>query len=85
MRELLERELRPGELAREDYVRSTIRGYFHPAATCPIGDVVDAAGHVHGIDGLVVVDASVMPTLPRANTNLTTAAVGERPAETVGV
>jgi choline dehydrogenase len=85
LRELLDRELRPGELAPEDYVRSMIRGYFHPAGTCPIGDVVDASGSVLGIAGLVVADASVMPTLPRANTNLTTAAVAERLAEGVGV
>ena len=85
LRELLDRELRPGQLAPEEYVRSTIRGYFHPAGTCPIGAVVDASGRVHGIAGLVVADASVMPTLPRANTNLTTAAVAERLAETIDV
>jgi choline dehydrogenase-like flavoprotein len=37
---------------------------------------------VLGVDGLRVVDASVMPTIPRANTNLTTAAIAERIAET---
>ena len=85
LRELLALELRPGALAPDEYVRSTIRGYFHPAGTCPIGDVVDGRGRVHGIDGLVVADASIMPTLPRANTNLTTAAVAERLAETLDV
>jgi choline dehydrogenase len=83
LRELLDRELRPGGRAPEEYVRSTIRGYFHPAGTCPIGDVVDARGRVHGVEGLVVADASVMPTIPRANTNLTTAAIAERVAETI--
>jgi choline dehydrogenase len=83
LRELLADELRPGALSAETYVRSTIRGYFHPAGTCPIGDVVDASGRVHGVEGLVVADASVMPTLPRANTNLTTAAIAERIAETI--
>jgi choline dehydrogenase-like flavoprotein len=38
---------------------------------------------VHGIDGLVVADASIMPTIPRANTNLTVAAIAERIAETL--
>jgi choline dehydrogenase-like flavoprotein len=38
---------------------------------------------VLGIEGLVVADASVMPTIPRANTNLTTVAIAERLAETI--
>jgi choline dehydrogenase/5-(hydroxymethyl)furfural/furfural oxidase len=45
--------------------------------------VVDPEGRVLGVEGLVVADASVMPTLPRANTNLTTVAVAERLAETI--
>ena len=43
-----------------------------------VGAVVDSRGAVHGIDGLWVADASVMPGLPAANTNLTTMVVGER-------
>jgi choline dehydrogenase-like flavoprotein len=43
--------------------------------------VVDGEGRVVGIDGLRVVDASVMPTIPRANTNLTTIALAERMAQ----
>jgi choline dehydrogenase-like flavoprotein len=60
-----------------------MRNYFHPAGTCGIGRVCDPRGRVLGIDGLVVADASVMPTIPRANTNLTTVAVAERIAETI--
>jgi choline dehydrogenase-like flavoprotein len=60
-----------------------MRNYFHPAGTCGIGRVVDPEGRVLGVEGLVVADASVMPTLPRANTNLTTVAVAERLAETI--
>jgi choline dehydrogenase/5-(hydroxymethyl)furfural/furfural oxidase len=45
--------------------------------------VVDTRGRVLGIEGLVVADASVMPTIPRANTNLTTVAIAERLAETI--
>ena len=48
-----------------------------------IGRVVDDRGRVLRIDGLVVADASVMPTIPRANTNLTTVAIAERLAETI--
>ena len=40
--------------------------------------VVDANGKVHGVDGLFVADASIMPFVPRANTNLPPAVVGEK-------
>ena len=78
------RETRPGEeVSAERHVRATARGFFHPTGTCRIGSVVDERGRVHGYDGLVVADASIMPTIPRANTNLTTAAIAEKIAETV--
>ena len=80
LRDLLAGEIDPGPLDAAEYVRRTIRNYFHPAGTCAIGSVVDERCHVFGIDGLVVADASVMPTIPRANTNLTTAAIAERVA-----
>ena len=67
----------------EAYARRTLRNYFHPAGTCGIGRVVDTGGRVLGIECLVVADASVMPTIPRANTNLTTVAIAERLAETI--
>jgi choline dehydrogenase-like flavoprotein len=69
------------------WARANVRGYFHPVGTCRFGAfndpgaVVDADCRVHGIAGLHVVDASVMPTIPRANTNLTTIAIAERIAE----
>jgi len=77
-------ELHPGDVDPERYVRETVRNYFHPAGTCAIGRVVDVHCRVHGTDGLYVADASVMPTIPRANTNLTTAAIAERVAEHFG-
>jgi choline dehydrogenase-like flavoprotein len=43
--------------------------------------VVDERARVYGYDNLLVADASIMPTIPRANTNLTTAAIAERVAE----
>jgi choline dehydrogenase-like flavoprotein len=75
-------ELRPGtgtDLA--PYLRREVRGIFHPTGTCAIGTVVDPSGAVLGLDGLVVADASIMPTIPRANTNLSTIAVAERVAD----
>lgn len=77
-------ETRPGQdVDAATHVRETARGFFHPVATCAIGSVVDGSGRVYGIDGLFVSDASIMPTIPRANTNLSTIAVAERLAELI--
>jgi choline dehydrogenase len=82
VRDYVAREIRPGsDVAPADHVRAGARGFFHPTGTCAIGRVVDGDGRVLGLDGLHVVDASVMPTIPRANTNLTTIALAERLAE----
>jgi choline dehydrogenase len=76
------RETRPGpHVDGLAHARAAARGFFHPVGTCAIGRVVEGAGRVLGYDGLVVADASVMPTIPRANTNLSTLAVAERIAE----
>ena len=78
-------ETRPGpEVDAMTHVRGTARGFFHPVGTCAIGRVVDGAGRVYGLDGLIVADASIMPTIPRANTNLSTVALAERLAESIG-
>ena len=76
------REARPGpDVAAERHVRETARGFFHPVGTCAIGAVVDGDGRVHGVEGLSVADASIMPSIPRANTNLSAIALAERLAE----
>jgi choline dehydrogenase len=60
---------------------------YHPTSSCkmgPAGDpeaVVDSNGKVHGLEELFVADASIMPFVPRANTNFPTAVVGEKIAE----
>ena len=78
------RELFPGrELGAREHVAANVRGFFHPVGTCAIGRVVDGDGRVLGRDGLVVADASVMPTIPRVNTNLSTLAIAERIAERI--
>jgi choline dehydrogenase len=65
-------------------IRATYGTYYHLAGTCRMGpdpdggDVVDARGAVHGVDGLFVADASIMPDIPSANTNLPTIMIGER-------
>jgi len=78
-----ERVLRDRAALGEWIYRSCGSGY-HPCGTVPMGrdgDVraaVDARGRVRGVEGLVVADASIMPTVPSANTNLTTLLIGER-------
>jgi choline dehydrogenase len=75
------RELRPGpEVGAEDHVRATARGFFHPVGTCAIGRVLDERCRVLGFENLYVVDASAIPEIPSANTNLTTVALAERAA-----
>ena len=67
----------------EAWVRTTVSTYHHPVGTCAMGPdpaggaVTDSHGSVHGIDGLTVADASIMPTIPNANTNLPTIMVAE--------
>ncbi len=81
-RRLAAREVRPGaEIPARDHIRAAYRGFFHPVGTCGIGRVVDSEGRVLGVDGVAVADASIMPTIPRANTNLSTVAIAERLAE----
>jgi choline dehydrogenase len=73
--------------ALETYIKTTVGGWYHAAGTCRMGTdpddgaVVDGRLQVHGVDALHVVDASVMPTIPRAPTNLSSIAIGERAAE----
>jgi choline dehydrogenase len=75
-------ELRPGASADlPAYVRANVRGIFHPVSTCALGTVVDGRCRVLGVDGVAVVDASIMPTIPRANTNLPVVAIAERAVE----
>jgi choline dehydrogenase-like flavoprotein len=53
---------------------------FHPVGTCALGSVVEAGTAVKGLQGVYVADASLMPFLPRANTNIPTVMVAERAA-----
>jgi choline dehydrogenase len=67
-----------------EHVPSDNLHYYHPVGTCKMGPendptaVVDARGKVYGVDNLYVADASIMPVVPRANTNIPALVVGER-------
>jgi choline dehydrogenase len=71
------------------WVREHVATTFHPSGTCRMGPatdreaVVDHAGRVHGIGGLRVADASVFPTIPRANIHCTVVAVAEKLADAI--
>ncbi|OKH94899.1 GMC family oxidoreductase [Streptomyces uncialis] len=56
---------------------------YHPTSTCAIGPVVDPRLRVHGVEGLRVVDASVFPSVPRANTNAPTVMAAEQAADLI--
>ncbi|WP_016817807.1 GMC family oxidoreductase [Salinispora arenicola] len=65
------------------YARSHVQTGLHPVGTCAMGRVVDAELRVFGVDGLRVVDASVIPLIIRGNTNAPVMAVAERAADLV--
>jgi choline dehydrogenase len=74
----------PRRMSRETtvaFVRQTCLSYFHPVGTCTMGPgreaVVDAELRVRGALGLRIADASVMPTIPAANTNAPSIMIGE--------
>ena len=73
----------------EAWLRANITGFFHPVGTCRMGAaddpgaVVDTTGRVRGVAGLRVADASVMPVIVRATTNLTAIMTAEKMAQTI--
>ncbi len=67
----------------ETYIRRNTGTAFHPAGTCAMGTVVDAELRVRGVEGLRVVDASVMPVLIRGNTNAPVIAIAEKGADLI--
>jgi len=92
MAELVGSEKSPGEQARSDdeldaYIRASCYVAQHPVGTCAMGlggkSVVDSELRVIGVEGLRVVDCSVMPTVPGGNTNLPAIMVGERAADLI--
>jgi choline dehydrogenase len=81
-------ELNPGEALRTDseidaWIKGNVETCYHPVGTCRMGrdpsdSVVDAECRVHGIEGLRVIDASVMPSIVSGNTNAPTIMIAEK-------
>jgi 5-(hydroxymethyl)furfural/furfural oxidase len=80
-------ELMRDDEALEDFIRGTVIGVRHASCTCRMGSeddpmaVTDIQGRVHGVGGLRVVDASLFPVVPRADTNFPTLMTAEKIAD----
>jgi choline dehydrogenase-like flavoprotein len=94
LRRLLGRETRPGpevsgRQAIGRFLDHAAVHYYHPAGSCKMGpasdpdSVVGSDGRVHGIEGLYVADASLMPAVTSGNTNMPTTVIGERIARSL--
>ena len=90
----VEAEVWPGKTARSDdelleHARRSGNTTYHPIGTCRMGppgrsdSVVDHRLQVHGLEGLRVADASIMPTMPAANTNASALMIGEKAADLI--
>lgn len=85
-------ELHPGPEAKDDaalraHIAKFTETLYHPVGTCKMGQdaaaVVDSELHVHGVEGLRVVDASIMPTIVGGNTNAPTMMIAEKTADLI--
>ena len=90
LKEMIAAEVHPGPGLKSDeelgaYVRASASTVYHPVGTCKMGSgddaVVDKALKVHGVEGLRVVDASIMPTITSGNTNAPSIMIGEKGAD----
>jgi choline dehydrogenase-like flavoprotein len=88
------RELHPGPEAKDDqalraHIRKFAETLYHPVGTCKMGKdndasaVVDSELRVRGVEGLRVIDASIMPTVIGGNTNAPTIMIAEKAAEMI--
>ena len=92
MQKYVSNEFLPGAAAETDehwldHIRETAGTTYHPTSTCMMGmnerAVVDAELRVHGIEGLRVIDASIMPTVVSGNTNAATIMIAEKGAKMI--
>ncbi len=72
------KELRPGSMPIEDFIRQHAESAYHPSCTCAMGSVVDSEGKVFGTEQLRVVDASIMPEITNGNLNAPVVMLAEK-------
>jgi choline dehydrogenase len=85
---LVKHEFLPGAEVKTDeeidaFVRQRVGTAMHPTGTCAIGSVVDEQLRVRGIDGLRVVDCSVMPAIVGGNTNAPAIMIAEKASDMI--
>jgi len=89
---LIAAETKPGPAvldddSLDDYLRANLRITQHPVGTCTMGvsdgAVVSPRLRVHGVDGLRIIDASIMPTVPGGNTNAAVIMIAEKGADLI--
>jgi choline dehydrogenase len=89
LRNLLGEEFAPGpaisaDAAIDNWIDGAVEHYYHPVGTCAMGledeteSVTDSRGRIHGLRNAYVADCSIIPVIPRANTNVPAVVVGER-------
>jgi choline dehydrogenase len=89
LHELLGAEIAPGPAAADmaaldRFLDGSVSHYYHPVGTCAMGTdrsagaVVDGRGRIHGLRDGYVADCAILPTVPRANTNIPAVVIGER-------
>jgi choline dehydrogenase-like flavoprotein len=94
LREVILKELKPGPSVSDDdeelaaSLRQRLMLIYHPVGTCRMSDhgedaVVDAQLRVHGVQGLRVADASIMPVIPGGNTNAPTIMIAEKASDLI--
>ena len=90
--DIVKEELEPGPSIQTDeeildYMRNCGQSTYHPTGTCKMGRdpmaVVDEKLRVHGLEGLRIADASIMPTMTSGNTNAPSMMIGEKCAKMI--
>ena len=82
-------DLEHDDLACREWIAKAVLGHWHASCTCRMGRpddpmaVTDPSARVYGVQGLRVADASIMPSVPCANTNIPTIMIGEKVAATM--
>merc|ERR1711953_147233 len=67
----------------DEWIKDNTHSGYHLSCTCAMGSVVDAEGRVFGVDGLRVVDASIMPSMTSGNLNAPTTMLAEKMADSI--